>query len=108
MTLDEAKAALAKCTRDELRDHAFSDAEVHWEDDAGFVVAYGYFGLDLAEVVIGTAVFNADDARVLRSIGKRGVVERNDTPRCPLCDLPRKGGCGCVAEILAEAGEADE
>lgn len=102
MTLDEAKVLLAKCTRDELRDHAFSDAEVHWEDSGGFVVAYGYYGIDHAEVVLGESVFNADDARALRCHGRRGRVERNDTPRCPLCDLPLKDGCGCAAEILEE------
>lgn len=80
MTIEEAKALLAECTREELRDHAFGDAEVYWsregeEED----VAVGYFGNESREVVFEAARFNGPGADELRYCGKRGRVERNDT-----------------------------
>jgi hypothetical protein len=79
MTLDEAKALLATCKRDELRDHAFGDCEITWEQD-GKDVAWGYFGIDAREVSMeDKTVFLGEEADALRSLGARGGVERNDS-----------------------------
>jgi len=84
MTLEEAKKVLDDCQRDELRDHAFGDAEVSWMRD-GEEVASGYFG-STASVSFyknGTcksvAGFEGEDARKLRWCGNAGVSERNDS-----------------------------
>jgi len=77
-SLDEAKKVLDGCVRSELRDHAFGDAEVFWEKD-GKEVASGYFGGSIASVSGGEiGSFDGQDARVLRSCGTEGEIERND------------------------------
>ncbi len=78
MTLDEAKALLATCERDELRDHAFGDCEVYWMKGET-EIASGYFGGEDAEVHIGETVFIGVAAGELRTLGMRGFVERNDS-----------------------------
>lgn len=78
MTLDEAKALLATCERDELRDHAFGDMEIVWTRD-GVSIASGYFGHDAAGVSFDGVAFEDDDARALRHLGRLAGVHRNDT-----------------------------
>lgn len=81
MNLDEAKELLSKCTRDELRDHAFGDSEVSWVSDE-FEVASGYFGGGTATVGVyegeNTTTFSGDEARELRKLGSEDNIERND------------------------------
>jgi len=77
MTLDEAKKLLTECIREELRDHAFGDAEVYWMKD-GQEEAAGYFG-SKAEVEIRGTIFKGPDAHELRKCGTIGAVERNDS-----------------------------
>lgn len=78
MELSEAKALLERCVRDELRDHAFGDAEVSWRNEEG-EIASGYFSRNKADVWIPTnASFDGDEARELRKCGSEGHIERND------------------------------
>ena len=76
-TFEQAKALLNDCERDELRDHAFGDAEVYWML-SGEEVASGYFGIEAQEVYVNGLVFRGDEARELRQCGTCGRVERND------------------------------
>lgn len=78
MTIDEAKAVLAACVRDDLSDHAFGDAEVYWEKD-GEEVASGYFGKTSEVGFTAGAVFTGDEAVQLRDAGKGRTSRRNDT-----------------------------
>lgn len=78
MTLEEAKVFLAGCERGELRDHAFGDAEVWWTKD-GANVAGGYFGESSEVSIDGHGAFRGREADELRSVGKLGAVERNDS-----------------------------
>lgn len=76
--LDQVKMMLDDCVREELRDHAFGDVEVYWrlnDED----VASGYFGIDAREVYVNGIKFTGDDADALRTCGKRGRIERNDS-----------------------------
>lgn len=79
MTLDEAKVLLSGCIRDELRDHAFGDAEVYWSK-SGDEVAHGYFSGKNADVyfVNERDSFKDDEARQLRNCGHSGRFSRND------------------------------
>lgn len=83
MNLSEAKEILNTCAKEELRDHAFGDAEVVWLKD-GKEVAGGYFGSGSAEVWFSTEdghttdTFKFDDARELRKCSAVVVVFRND------------------------------
>lgn len=79
MTREEAKELLNGCERHELRDHAFGDAEIFWENK-GEVVAEGYFGASFAEVWIkSTGVrFTNDFAWDMRKCGELGETSRND------------------------------
>lgn len=76
-TLAEAIELLNQCQRDELRDHAFGDAEVYWLK-GDLEIASGYFSGDAAQVYIGDKTFAKDEARQLRNCGSKGAVERND------------------------------
>lgn len=82
MNLDEAKELLSKCTRNELRDHAFGDSEVDWVLN-GEEVATGYFGAHVANVFLDEGEefthFSADEARELRKLGSEDNIQRNDT-----------------------------
>lgn len=77
MTLDEAIAFLSGCTRDELQDHAFGDAEIYWLKD-GIEVADGYWGPAERAVHIGDHVFRDPEVRRLFGCGTPGTIERND------------------------------
>ena len=82
-SLEEAKAFLNTCTREELRDHAFGDTEVGWMIN-GREVASGYFGSTSKIISIisetGKSVWccKGTDAQELRNTGTLGKVERND------------------------------
>ncbi len=77
MTFEEAKALLSLCERNELRDHAFGDAEVYW-DQGDKNIAEGYFGREIEEVRVAGTNFTGKEARELRRVGKTGKIERND------------------------------
>lgn len=86
MTLSEAKELLNSCVREELRDHAFGDAEVFWSKDEK-KVAEGYFnggnaGVWFYDILVsdGTkmASFSGEKARELRECGAKGHISRND------------------------------
>lgn len=86
MNIDEAKVLLNACEREELRDHAFGDAEVYWmkgEGDDRKEVAFGYFGGGSTTGITikgedDEVSFEGADARALRNCGTTGHVERND------------------------------
>jgi hypothetical protein len=79
MNIQEATEFLNKCMRDELRDHAFGDAEVSWFLDEE-EVAFGYFGSrdESTSVAIGEHTFKGADARQLRCCGASERIARND------------------------------
>ena len=77
MTLNEAKRALSDCVRETLSDHAFGDCEVYWMRGEE-KIAVGYFGNSVDEVTVGKTRFTAEEARALRTCGKRGRATRND------------------------------
>lgn len=95
LTFEQAKHLLSLAEREELRDHAFGDAEVYWFapfQGRRVEVACGFFGgghngvslynlrkmaLDEPEYeTVGD--FKDEDARELRKCGKLGRVDRND------------------------------
>lgn len=90
LTLDEARAFLAKCARDELNDHAFGDSEVGWFLD-GKKVANGYFSATSHSIGICHGCqglehtrhtsFKDADALALRYSGVLGRAQRNDSSR---------------------------
>ncbi len=75
-------ALLSECRRDELRDHAFGDAEITWLR-GGEVIATGYYGASGPSVSSETDGerfdFDGDLARPLLKLGTLGMVERNDS-----------------------------
>jgi hypothetical protein len=81
MTFEQAKAALDRMVRHELRDHAFGDTEVDWIFE-GSVMACGYFSGTKASVTVydvdRSSDFEGDEARELRKCGLTGEVSRND------------------------------
>lgn len=83
MNLKEAGELLDGATREELRDHAFGDAEVFWTKD-GIEIANGFFGGGSANVYFkaeeGEAgvTFEGNEARELREKGDLVGVSRND------------------------------
>lgn len=82
MTLfEQAQEILKNSTRYELRDHAFGDCEVIWENEKQGGVGYGYFSGSSSDVsvLIGKTreEFYLDEAKALRKLG-RLKVERND------------------------------
>lgn len=77
MEIDEMKELLNGCTRTELRDHAFGDAEVSWWKD-GKEVASGHFSSSHNSVMIGHIPVQGTTARELRYCGIEGHIERND------------------------------
>ena len=104
MTSKEAKKFLDGCVREELRDHAFGDAEVYWMRD-GEEFAFGYFGSE-SDVVGGSIPhpweFKGREARELRKCGTLGAVERNDSTGD---DVYREGECRyglTLAGVLSE------
>lgn len=84
MDLQETKALLEKCTRQELRDHSFGDTEVYWTQN-GKEVAGGYFSASEATVwfstesVIDETNFHDDEARELRKCGTLQVSRNDET-----------------------------
>lgn len=83
MNFEEVQELLNKCTRNELRDHAFGDVEIGWTLD-GAEVAVGYFGGGVNLVIVDYVGFedllnfDGDLANELRKCGTLGQVERND------------------------------
>ena len=76
MTFEEALYLLMSCKREELRDHAFGDAEVYWMKD-GKEVAVGYYGTSSSVGIDGTS-FTGEEAAKFRYVGRQGKIERND------------------------------
>jgi hypothetical protein len=74
---------LSKCMREELRDHAFGDAEVSWMY-AGKQAAYGYFSSSSSHITLTcpdgeeSATLRGEEARRFRYCGIEGTIERND------------------------------
>ena len=94
MTFDEAKKLLSASIRSELRDHAFGDREIYWDNSDGHEVAQGYLGggehdyVGVCHTPIdhtsnkphpGSTPFLGEEARELARLGKFGAVERNDS-----------------------------
>jgi hypothetical protein len=78
MDISAARLVLNNCTREELRDHAFGDAELFWFKD-GKEIATGYKGNGHDEVYLTPKTrFVGAMARELQSCGTLGHVERND------------------------------
>lgn len=83
LSFDTVKLILSDCVREELRDHAFGDAEVFWSKN-GKEIAEGYFGGGGASVWLPgpgqstLATFSDMEARHLRQCGTTGHIERND------------------------------
>jgi hypothetical protein len=79
ITFDQAKAILNNFARNELRDHAFGDAEVYWMS-GDEMIADGYYGSSGSHVgaTDGSWRFEGKDADKLRTCGKLTRVERND------------------------------
>lgn len=81
-THDEAKALLARSSREQLVDHAFGDAEVYWYLE-GQMIASGYFGrtasvdFEASEDHAATE-FTGEQAHNLRYCGTLTKSERND------------------------------
>lgn len=80
MTLKEAASILDQCVRNELRDHAFGDMEISWNDPTtGQEIASGYSGNGSQYVTIGENSFNGyEDVEELLTHGCSHNVERND------------------------------
>lgn len=90
MDREEAVYLLMSADREELRDHAFGDAEVYWRKD-GKDIAIGYFGGEQTRITVyeedsgehgflkAGFTFTDDDARKLRDTGKLNRVDRNDS-----------------------------
>jgi len=79
LSFEEAKALLSTCTRSELRDHAFGDREIYFEDAAGNAVAEGYSGSGDVSIEISGSHFVGIEAQQLILLGHVGAVERNDS-----------------------------
>lgn len=77
MKLETAKIILNECTREELRDHAFGDAEVMWFKD-GIEIASGYCGTKAYVYLTPETSFYDDDARLLFGCGSEVKIHRND------------------------------
>jgi len=82
MDVNEAKAILDGCDRDELQDHAFGDMEIAWTR-SGFEVAYGFAGRECGVTMVGGDSFEGEDARLLITCGTLAHVERNDSTGPP-------------------------
>lgn len=76
---EEAKALLTNCKRSELRDHAFGDREIYFEDSEGNSVAEGYSGSGGYSINVGNSYFDGAEAKELISLGHEGNIERNDS-----------------------------
>jgi hypothetical protein len=76
----DVRELLSGCVRDELRDHAFGDAEIHWIRH-GEMVAEGYRGASGTSVSVLDPHSEWDGlfAVPLLGLGKLGRVERNDS-----------------------------
>ena len=80
MDYDKACELLAKCTRHELRDHAFNDRELTWVDGFGHLVALGGAGSSgySVQMVGFEEEFTESQARTMIDLGTLGEIERND------------------------------
>ncbi|MNL63913.1 hypothetical protein D3C87_1880840 [compost metagenome] len=80
VTFEQAKELLANCKRSELRDHAFGDREIYFEDAQGVSVAEGYAGSGGYSInFVAGAYFDGTEARELIALGHEGKIERNDS-----------------------------
>ena len=93
MDIQKARAILARSTREELRDHAFGDAEIYWVDysipgefNGGTEVGFSYLGgsgplfVGVTDPSTGEDItFKEDEARQLLMLGSSVRVERNDS-----------------------------
>lgn len=89
LTFAQVTVLLSGCTRNELVDHTFGDAEFTWVKD-GKIVADGYFGsssdsvgshaliTDTEEQKAKRWKFDGHLAKMLRRLGTLGERERND------------------------------
>jgi len=85
LNFNNARAFLNRCTRDELRDHAFGDAEIAFYLD-GVEVAGGFIGSSSPTHSVWATEdsghefesFTQEQVRELLKCGIRGTVERND------------------------------
>jgi hypothetical protein len=81
MQLSDALDLARLWTRQEVKDHAFGDAEVAFFDLNGNKVAVGYFSSKTQEVWVksGNRTFVRLDACALRDAAKLTAIHRNDT-----------------------------
>lgn len=80
ITFDQAKELLSTSNRSELRDHAFGDREVYFEDAQGNEIAAGYYAMTCCDVEFNDGTcFSGEEARILIKMGKLINVERNDS-----------------------------
>lgn len=85
---EETRTLLSTLKRSELRDHAFGDREIFWEDSSGKLIAEGYAG-GSGTPCVGSSneetplefefSFTGSDALDLVKCGTLGNVERNDS-----------------------------
>ncbi len=79
-TISEAKLVFRDCTREELVDHAFGDAEVYWYDREHNEVAVGYFGnSDEGVDFFDGSSFSGNASCELRYCGDLKRADRNDS-----------------------------
>ena len=79
ITFEEAKELLNNSYTCHVRDHAFGDSELYWEDEEGNDVASGYSGANTTEVYIKETRFEGKEAEALENLGKFRSVSRNDS-----------------------------
>lgn len=90
ITFEQAKELLSKSYTCHLRDHAFGDSELYWENEAGETVASGYSGGGMTEVCVGETKFEGKEAEALELLGQFRSVSRNDSTGP---DTYQKGVC---------------
>lgn len=83
ISIEDAKAILTDCTRNELRDYAFGDKEVTFVNK-GDIVAEGYEGTVGTYLTVfhdgSETSFTGVDALTLLHYGQLGVVSFNNSP----------------------------
>ena len=81
ITFENAVKLLSGCTRSELRDHAFGDKEIYFDNAEGIQIAEGYSGYGVCDIHFNeyTHDFELSQVRYLLTLGTLGKVERNDS-----------------------------